>query len=77
MIKLVASDLDGTLLQGGAQSLSPRSEDLIRRLTEKGSILWQPVGANMIMNEEFLLRFTMTFLILPKTALSEIGKAHV
>ena len=36
MIKLVASDLDGTLLQGGAQSLSPRSEDLIRRLTEKG-----------------------------------------
>ncbi len=36
MIKLVASDLDGTLLQGGAQDLSPRSIQLIRSLIEKG-----------------------------------------
>lgn len=36
MIKLVASDLDGTLLQGGAQELTPRAVDLIHRLTEKG-----------------------------------------
>ena len=38
MIKLVASDLDGTLLQNGAQELTPRALDLVRRLTEKGIV---------------------------------------
>lgn len=36
MIKLIASDLDGTLLQNGAQALTPRAVRLIRQLTEKG-----------------------------------------
>lgn len=36
MIKLVASDLDGTLLQNGAQELTPRAVELIRQLTQKG-----------------------------------------
>lgn len=36
MIKLIASDLDGTLLKNGAQSLDPETIDLIRKLTEKG-----------------------------------------
>lgn len=36
MIKLIASDLDGTLLQNGAQKLTPRAIDLIRQLTSKG-----------------------------------------
>ena len=36
MIKLIASDLDGTLLQNGAQELTPRAIDLVRKLTEKG-----------------------------------------
>jgi Cof subfamily protein (haloacid dehalogenase superfamily) len=36
MIKLVASDLDGTLLQGGAQKLTPRAIDLINKLTQNG-----------------------------------------
>ena len=36
MIKLIASDLDGTLLQGGAQQLSPRAVSLIHELTQKG-----------------------------------------
>lgn len=36
MIKLIASDLDGTLLQGGAQELSPRAIHLIHELTQKG-----------------------------------------
>lgn len=36
MIKLIASDLDGTLLQGGAQELSPRAIRLIHELTQKG-----------------------------------------
>lgn len=36
MIKLIASDLDGTLLQGGAQTLQPKTCELIHRLREKG-----------------------------------------
>lgn len=36
MIKLIASDLDGTLLQNGAQNLTPRSIELIEKITEKG-----------------------------------------
>ncbi len=36
MIKLVASDLDGTLLQGGAQKLTPSAVELIHELTQKG-----------------------------------------
>lgn len=36
MIKLIASDLDGTLLQSGAQSLNPEVFDLILKLKEKG-----------------------------------------
>ena len=36
MIKLVASDLDGTLLRNGAQQLNPQVFDLIRGLRELG-----------------------------------------
>lgn len=36
MIKLIASDLDGTLLQNEAQELTPRAIDLISQLTQKG-----------------------------------------
>lgn len=36
MIKLIASDLDGTLLQDGTQELTPRAISLIHSLTQKG-----------------------------------------
>ena len=36
MIKLIASDLDGTLLLNGAQSVSNRAIDLIKQLSQKG-----------------------------------------
>ena len=36
MIKLIASDLDGTLLQNDAQELTPRAVELIRSLAQKG-----------------------------------------
>ena len=36
MIRLIASDLDGTLLHNGAQQLTPRTIELIRALTRKG-----------------------------------------
>ena len=36
MIKLIASDLDGTLLQNGSHELTPRAIRLIRELTRRG-----------------------------------------
>lgn len=38
MIKLIASDLDGTLLLGGAQTLRPETAALIHELKEQGRI---------------------------------------
>ncbi|RGX55556.1 HAD family phosphatase [Anaerotruncus sp. AF02-27] len=38
MIKLIASDLDGTLLQNGAQKLNPEVFPLIRELRRKGIV---------------------------------------
>lgn len=37
-VKLIASDLDGTLLQGGAQSLSSEAIPVIREVVEQGVI---------------------------------------
>lgn len=38
MIKIIASDMDGTLLLNGAQSISNRAMELIKKLSEKGVI---------------------------------------
>ena len=38
MIRLIASDLDGTLLLNGAQSLQPETTGLIQELTRQGQI---------------------------------------
>lgn len=38
MIKLIASDLDGTLLLNGAQDLNSKTAGLIQRLTQQGRI---------------------------------------
>lgn len=70
MIKLIASDLDGTLLQNGAQELTPRALDLIHRLTEKGIHLPLPADVSTPMNAAFSRPFGTRSLTLQKTALS-------
>lgn len=47
MIKLIASDLDGTLLLNHAQSLNPGTAKLIHELTKQGRILPQPAAASI------------------------------
>ncbi|MDO5136613.1 MAG: HAD family hydrolase [Eubacteriales bacterium] len=50
MIKLIASDLDGTILQNGAQEISEEMFSLIRQLREKGILFAAASGrqyANM------------------------------
>ena len=43
-IRLIASDLDGTLLRNGAQRLRPDTCDLIRALSEKGILFMAASG---------------------------------
>lgn len=43
-IRLIASDLDGTLLQGDAQRLKPNTCELIHRLTDRGIIFLAASG---------------------------------
>mgnify|MGYP000659406174 CR=1 FL=1 len=42
MIKLIASDLDGTLLQKGAQTVSRQAIELIEKLLDNGIHLLLP-----------------------------------
>ena len=44
MIKLIASDLDGTLLQNGAQRLNPEVFDMIRTLKSHGILFTAASG---------------------------------
>ena len=51
MIKLVASDLDGTLLLNGAQSLPEELFPLIKELKELGILFVAASGRQYIRNE--------------------------
>lgn len=53
MIKLIASDLDGTLLRNGAQSLAPETLDLIRRVIDSG-IHFAAASGRQYANERLL-----------------------
>ena len=68
MIKLVASDLDGTLLQGGAQQLAPHSIDLIHRLVQKGIRFVAASGRQYDNEVRVFSRLKTRFRILRKTA---------
>ena len=49
MIKLIASDLDGTLLQNGSQKLNDETCGLIEKLMEKG-IIFVPASGRQYAN---------------------------
>ena len=52
MIKLIASDLDGTLLQEGTMDINPEIYDIIHKLKE--SFLRQSAEGNMTVLPESL-----------------------
>ncbi len=67
MIRLIASDLDGTLLQNGAQVLSPEIFKLIPALKKKGIHFIAASGRrNTPISAGSLLRFRTRFPILPR-----------
>ena len=53
-IKLIASDLDGTLLLHGAQKLQPQTRDLVHRLKEEKGILFLAASGRQVDNLERL-----------------------
>ena len=77
MIKLVASDLDGTLLQGGAQQLAPHSIDLIHRLVQRAFVLSPQAADNTITKCVYFQRLKTRFRILRKTAPSIFHNGEV
>ena len=75
MIKLIASDLDGTLLQDGTQELTPRAISLIHSLTQKG-IYFVAASGRQYTNERIVFA-KMKFLILERTAQSVCIRANL
>ncbi|POP32319.1 Cof-type HAD-IIB family hydrolase, partial [Lactonifactor longoviformis] len=53
MLKMIASDLDGTLLQDGKRDLEPEMWELVHRLTQMG-ILFVAASGRQIPNLERL-----------------------
>lgn len=47
MIKLIASDVDGTLVPDGTFNINPEIYDIIKKLKEKESYLWRQAGGSM------------------------------
>lgn len=70
MIKLIASDLDGTLLQNGAQELNPEIYDLILALKERGIHFAAASGRQYASERNLFKPIAMRFPISPKMALS-------
>lgn len=66
MIKLIASDLDGTLLHNGAQKLTPRAIELIHELTQERVHFVAQADASMIMSVDCFLRLRTRFPISEK-----------
>ena len=67
MIKLIASDMDGTVLRNGAQELPEGFTDLILRLKDCGIHFVAASGRQYQNLAACLVRFRMRFLTLQKT----------
>ena len=59
MIKLIASDLDGTLLQNGAQELTPRAIQLIHETLDRVFALSRQADASTTTNAVCLMPLKM------------------
>lgn len=63
MIKLIATDIDGTLLKDGTLMLDPEYMTVIDKLTEKGIISLPAPAGNLSVNGSFLLPYGISFSI--------------
>ena len=63
MIKLIATDIDGTLLKDGTLMIDPEYMTVIEKLTSKGIIFAPAPAGNSSVNESFSLPFAISFSI--------------
>lgn len=63
MIKLIATDIDGTLLKDGTLMLDPEYMTVIDKLTEKESFSLPVPADNLSVNGSFLLPYGISFSI--------------
>lgn len=59
MIKLIATDIDGTLLEEGTLDLNPEYYDVIRELRKRGVLVIAASGRQRASIERYLHRFWM------------------
>ena len=63
MIKLIATDIDGTLLKDGTLMLDPEYMTVIDKLTEKGSFSLPAPADNLSVSGSCLLPYGISFSI--------------
>ena len=59
MVRLIASDLDGTLLQNGTKEISKEAVYYIKKLYEYGVCLRLPAADNIQISGDFFQRWKM------------------
>ena len=64
MIKLIASDLDGTLLKEGTMDINPEIYDIIRKLKAKGIVFAAVSGREYDSIERVFAPVKMIFILL-------------
>ena len=74
MIKLVASDIDGTLVPEGTTSIDPEFYEIIRKL-KKESFLQEPAAGSTAVCGHFWIRFLTISFSFPETEPISCGRA--
>ena len=56
MIKLIVTDIDGTLVKDGTLDINPEYMDVIKKLTERGYTLWHVPADSTAVKDSYLRR---------------------
>ena len=75
MIKLVASDIDGTLVPEGTTSINPEFYEIIRKLKEKGILFVGASGRQYSSMRALLDPVFDDIILFPETARTSCKKA--
>ena len=74
MIKLIATDIDGTLVADGTLDLNPEYYDVIKELKRRGTIVLAASGRQRASIEKVFTQYLMTSVLFQKMELVFIPK---
>lgn len=74
MIKLIATDIDGTLVADGTLDLNPEYYDVIKELKRRGTIVLAASGRQRASIEKYSRQYLMTSVLFQKMELVFIPK---